>query len=369
MKIIFLVSSFGSGGAERVASTLCNTWASRGDEVTLVQTYSGVCEPFYQLNREVQSLNLNRLVGEAASNSKQYLARLKALRYLIRQKKPDVVISFLPNVNIASLIATSFTGVPCIICERSDPSMPPLEKSWRIACQLLYRFADVVCVQTDSASGSIRKIYPGLKRTIVIPNPLPSELLQWKANVQQRLSRRSLISIGRLSTEKRVEKIIDVFAELAPKYPIWDLHIYGDGPLRAELLNHINKLALQDRVLLWGSTREPWKVMAHADAFVMASLYEGFPNAMLEAMGVGLACVATDCPSGPRELSRDGVDALLVGVNDQRGLRDALSRLMSNEELRLNLGQRARSSVEERYSIENVLAQWDKVFTALRNVG
>lgn len=109
--------------------------------------------------------------------------------------------------------------------------------------------------------------------------------------------------------------------------------------------------------------------MAQADAFVMASLYEGFPNAMLEAMGVGLACVATDCPSGPRELSRDGVDALLVGVEDQKGLSDALSRLMSNEELRLNLGQRARSSVKERYSIENVLTQWDKVFTTLRNEG
>jgi GalNAc-alpha-(1->4)-GalNAc-alpha-(1->3)-diNAcBac-PP-undecaprenol alpha-1,4-N-acetyl-D-galactosaminyltransferase len=365
MKILFLTSSLGSGGAERVASTLANAWAARGDQVTLLPTFSGGGKPFYRFNESVELLHLTHLSSIAPRSGKQYLRRLMALRRLVNERKPDVVVSFLPNVNIAALLATAFAGVPCVVCERSDPTQQQLELKWRLACKLLYRLADSVVVQTESVAQSIGMLYGGLRKVAVIPNPIPVELMRWQAGANAMAQRRVLLSMGRLVEVKQVHHIISAFSCLHEGYPEWDLHIYGDGPLAKQLLRQIERAGLTERVFLKGNTSEPWAVMAQADAFVMASAYEGFPNALLEAMAVGLPCVATDCRSGPRELSRDGTDALLVKPNDKIDLRNAMHRLISGAALRGHLGAKARQSVQARYSLPSVLAAWDELFSAI----
>jgi len=327
-----------------------------------VPTFSGGGKPFYALHDGVELIYLAQKVGTA--RGKMYLSRLRALRQLIRERSPDVVVSFLPNVNIAALAATAFSCVPCIVCERSDPAALPIGWVWRMACGLLYRYADLVSVQTPAVAASIHHVYGGLKKVVAVPNPLPTDLLRWQTTGASN-ARKTLLSLGRLSDEKQVDLIIDTFAKLAPQYPEWNLHVYGDGPRRAALQFQIENLGLQNRAYLLGVTTEPWRVMADANAFVMASRYEGFPNALLEAMGIGLPCVATDCPSGPREISRDGRDALLVGVDDRAGLCDALARLMSDASLRKALGQQARASVVERYALAAVLKSWDELFTSV----
>jgi glycosyltransferase involved in cell wall biosynthesis len=367
LKILFLISSLSSGGAERVAATLCNAWAQRGDEVTLVPTFSGGGKPFYQLHPDIDLIYLSERVGVVQGGGKRYGARLRALRHMVKEKKPDVVVSFLPNVNIAALAATAFTGVPCIVCERSDPSIQPVGWVWKMACQWFYRHADWVTVQTEAVQASIHHVYGGLERVAVVPNPLPMDVLGWQANhlEQENTGRKTLLSLGRLSEEKQVSSIIQVFAQLAPKFPDWDLAIYGEGPQRAKLEAQIVRLGLAQRVFLRGRTHAPWRVMSEADAFVMASRFEGFPNALLEAMGVGLPCVSTDCPSGPCEMSRGGIDALLVGVHDRDALRSALAQLMGDAALRHNLGRHARASVIDRYALEAVLKVWDGLFAAV----
>jgi GalNAc-alpha-(1->4)-GalNAc-alpha-(1->3)-diNAcBac-PP-undecaprenol alpha-1,4-N-acetyl-D-galactosaminyltransferase len=364
MKIVLLLSSLGSGGAERVACTLCNSWVTHANSVTIVSTFSGVSKIFYTFSDGVQVVSLNDTLNNYSVSGKRYLKRLFGLRKLIRDQQPDVVISFLPNVNIAALLATAFSGHPCIICERSDPSAQPIGWFWRLACQVLYRFSDAVCVQTQAVSISIRNVYSGLKRVAVVSNPLPPDLHKWEAN-QPKSGRKSMLSLGRLAPEKRVDLIIDSFANLVNKHLDWDLHIYGEGPLAESLSLQIANLSLQERIFLHCATDQPWKTMADSDAFVMASRYEGFPNALLEAMGIGLACVSTDCPSGPREISRNGKDALLVEVDDRVGLELALNRLMSDDVLRRTLGMQARESVSERYSLSNVLKSWDEIFASL----
>lgn len=360
MKIIFLASSLGAGGAERVATTMCNAWSDRGDDVTLISTFSGGGLPFYRLADAVELLSLADFAPGAKKNLGGYLARGRVLRRLVEQRRPDVVISFLPNVNVAAIFALRTLSVPMIICERSDPACYPAPFPLRAACRLAYRFADLLMVQTESVAAAATRHYPGVKRVAAVPNPLPPGLVNHVRRGHP--GRRILLSLGRLSAEKQLEKLISAFAVQAGRFSEWDLHIYGDGPLKAALQKQIIVYGLLDRVMLKGMTTTPWEAMASADAFALTSQFEGFPNAMLEAMGVGLPCIAFDCRSGPRELSANGSDAILVPMNDEPALCAALTKVMGNETFRLSLGAQARESVISRFGLPSVLDRWDRLF-------
>ncbi len=361
MRIILMTSSLGAGGAERVASTLCNEWVKEGHEVTLVATFSGGGSAFYPLLPSVNVIFLADLVPARKKSLGSYWRRLLVLRKIISSGAADVVISFLPNVNVAAILATAFTKIPVVISERRDPVSQPASRFWEFACANLYKFSDAVVVQTEGVLRSIGSLYPSLKRVICIPNPLPRTLEQFR-HKDSAASRRVLLSIGRLVPAKQIEHSIRAFGLLANIHENWDLHIYGDGPAHAKLDSLICELSLQERVLLMGETTTPWDVMAKADAFVMTSQHEGFPNALLEAMGIGLPCAVYDCLSGPREITRDGLDALLVPLNDQGALTQAIRRIMSDDALRKELGDRARTSVFLRYELKVVLNQWTTVF-------
>ena len=179
MKIIFLVSSLGAGGAERVASTLCNEWVKQGHEVTLVATFSGGGAAFYPVSALVNVIFLADLVPTRRKSLSSYWQRLSALRKIISSNSADVVVSFLPNVNIAAILATAFTKIPVVISERRDPVSHPASGLWELACTTFYRFADVVVVQTDSVRHSIGASYPSLKQVVCIPNPLPQRIEQF----------------------------------------------------------------------------------------------------------------------------------------------------------------------------------------------
>lgn len=367
MRIIFLISSMGPGGAERVAATLCNAWAERGDNVTLVATFSGGGKAFYEISPSVEFMYLADMVGIKKKNVFNYVQRILALRRLISDRRPDVIVSFLANVNVTAVFSSAFLRIPLIVCERSDPSICPYPRLLTLLCKISYRFADVLAVQTESVAAKIVNVYPGLGMVRVIPNPLPEAIKT--ICLQSSPARKILLSLGRLSQEKQIDKLLKAFSEVAPFFVDWDLHIYGDGPLKTRLDEQIKDAKLNTRVKLKGSTELPWKVMARADAFVMVSAYEGFPNALLEAMGVGLPCIVFDCPSGPREITRDGKDAILIPLSDHERLVSALFKLMGDAGLRDALGAQARTSVHNRFCLSKVIQKWDLLFKEVGAVG
>jgi glycosyltransferase involved in cell wall biosynthesis len=160
--------------------------------------------------------------------------------------------------------------------------------------------------------------------------------------------------------------LIETFAKLADDFSDWDLWIWGEGSERSMLTDRIAELNLADRIFLPGRTRDAWDEMAAADAFVLSSRFEGMPMALMESMALGVPAVAFDCPSGPRELMRDGQDGLLIPPGDVAALAAALRRLLSDGALREELGSKGVCSIRERYSIAVILEVWDRLFAQLR---
>src|SRR5690606_11284087 len=192
-----------------------------------------------------------------------------------------------------------------------------------------YPWAAKVLMQSQDGVQALKQMALGVERLDVIPNPLPPGIDDCHAKAQDNphgLSvavdragfndRKQLMAMGRMVPFKRFDALIRAFAALAQDYPEWDLTIWGEGPLRGELERQVQEAGLADRVALPGRTSQPWQELGKADMFALTSRVEGFPNVLLEAMALGRACVTVHCPSGPREMSRDGQDAVLVPLDD-----------------------------------------------------
>lgn len=371
MKIMLLVSSMHAGGAERVAATLVNAWTDRGDTVTLVPTYSSKGTCFYPLSDAVNLVWLADRAGTRKGGPIAALARLRTLRKLIIEQQPDVVVSFLTNVNVAAILSMKMwpaVNIPLIVCERTNPVVDTSTSAiWRRARQWLYPRADMVTVQADDTVAPFARQVPGIKQLKVIPNPLPPELLNATlVDTQAVTPRKQLLAMGRLVPAKQFDVLIDAFSDLANDLPDWDLCIWGEGPDRASLEARVVAANLTDRVRLPGRTEAPWQKLSEAQAFVLSSAVEGFPNVLLESMALGLPCVAVDCPSGPREMTRDGQDAILVPAGDKAALTEGLRSVLSDAPLRQRLGARAAQSVRDRYALPAVLAKWDQLFASVQ---
>ena len=365
MRILLLTSSMSAGGAERVASTLANAWASRGYQVVLMPTFSGRLECYYDLFSDVRLVYLADLVSTRTRSAVNQFSRLCALRQFIASEQPTVIVSFLPNVNVAAAIASFGLAIPIVVCERTDPFVCPSPWKLRVACRFAYPLADALMVQTQAVASKYMLVGRALRRIRVIPNPVPPQFVEL-VPLGGTPGERQLLAVGRLSIEKQFDVLIRVFARLASRHSGWSLKIIGEGPLRADLRQQIAALRLHSRVELSGRVADIADEFAHADAFVLTSSFEGFPNALLEAMAAGLPCVTFDCPSGPREITEDGQVALLVALNDEVALELALERLMADDELRKALGTEARASVLRRFALKEILEKWDSLF---REVG
>jgi glycosyltransferase involved in cell wall biosynthesis len=288
------------------------------------------------------------------------------LRRLAVVKDPGVIVSMLTNVNVAAILATRGLEVPVCVCERVHPlADQELNRLWRGLRRLTYRAADVVVAQTMEAAEALQRCAKAARVTVV-PNPLPTELATRRLPNRRVGPRGKLMGMGRLEWQKGFDRLVAVFARLAPEFPTWDLWIFGEGSERGRLEAEIRRLNLRSRVFLPGWTRDPWNELQNADLFVLPSRWEGFPNALLEAMALGVACVTYDCPAGPREVTREGQDGVLVPAGDEQALERALRNLMSDELRRRELGARAAGSVRERYALSRILRLWDEVF---RSVG
>jgi GalNAc-alpha-(1->4)-GalNAc-alpha-(1->3)-diNAcBac-PP-undecaprenol alpha-1,4-N-acetyl-D-galactosaminyltransferase len=243
------------------------------------------------------------------------------------------------------------------VSERTNPTASPLGKGWMALRNWLYPLANAVVVQTERAATA----FPHQPRVKVIPNPVVA-YSQAEDSCSLHLPEHYIVAMGRFTEEKRFDLLIRTFASLHVLYPEWHLVILGDGPLRPQLTQLAHELGVTDRILLPGRVNNPYRILSAADIFVLSSRFEGFPNALCEAMACGLAVIATDCPSGPREIIRDGVDGILVPGEDVDALAKAMARLMADENERQRLAARA-PEVVDRFGLEKVMGMWEAVLS------
>lgn len=367
-RVLFLVSSMQSGGAERVAALLCNYWAKQGYEVMLVPTFSGRGDCVFALDKKVR---LQYLADRAPRGGKSLMSqfhRFRALRQLIREYRPHAVLSFLSNVNVAAILTTLGMGIPVVVSERSFPPSMPVGRFWARMRIWTYPNATCVVMQTDKGKAWLDRAIPKAKGTVianpcVFPLPVSEPRLVPERFIAS--DRKVLLAVGRLSPEKGFDRLIDAFGSLADRFSGWDLVILGEGPERDRLEQKITDQGLLGRVHLPGHAGNASEWYGRARLYVLSSHFEGFPNTLMEALAHGVPAVSIDCDTGPAELVEHRVNGLLVPPDaGTPGLATALSELMGDDALRNAMAGRA-VEVRERFSMERIAEKWARALRLL----
>lgn len=355
MKILFVLSGLGSGGAERVVSLLSGEMIRRGYEISIVSFDKPDDPVYHSFHPQIEIVRLaipaggrSFLRGLGAS-----CRRIVALRRLFKRGRPDVVISFLTKINVLSVAASTGLNISVIISERNNPAVQRAHPFWANAWKIAASHASAIVLQTHA----IKALYPAniQSRAVVIPNPVvPPDI--------DRQPHHGLVltAVGRLEWQKGFDMLIKAFAAIAPDNPKWKLTIWGEGQERSRLQLLVDQSGQAARIELAGNSQSQAGWIRNADIFVLSSRYEGFPNVLLEAMSAGLPVLSFRCDFGPNEIIQDGVDGILVEPESTKHLSEALTKLMQNEELRMRLGVAARKNTA-RYDVAPIVSKWEEL--------
>lgn len=361
MHVAFLIHDLTAGGAERVLSALANNCVSAGHRVSIFTFANGRNKPFYPLHPAIHLYPL-----DVQNRSRSWFVRLIAivkrlvkLREETQRIKPDVFVSFIDLSNISAILALMGTGIPVIISERIDPNYHQIPFIFQCLRGLTYPLCTKLVMQTRGGASYFTR--PRIqKKIVVIPNPVDRPP-QYKDKTQQQSQK--IITIGRLEHQKNHVFLIRAFARLVGRFPHMHLTIYGEGPLRPTLENLVKELHLQDHVSLPGLEKDIYGALTARDIFVFPSLYEGFPNALCEAMSVGLPVIASNC-SGNRDVVRDGIDGYLFPTDDGDALIDRMERLMAAPSTQASMGERARE-ICDRFHPDRIFGMWNDLIKAV----
>lgn len=329
-KIMFIVTSLSSkGGAERVMVSLAN-WIVKNDI-----GYEPIFLIFDRKKSAYQIDNGVRVIRPTSDYSKNRITalwqRIRFCKKMVRAEKPNYIVSFFAKTTFYAKLASKGNSI-IIGSERANPNTK--SKLEKIMDVLAFKMCDGFIFQTSG----VKKIFKDAKnKSTVIPNPINEKTL----SVDDLAKERRIIAVGRLTGQKGFDVLIDAFKKVSEKNPDYELTIFGEGEDREKLLKQIHDLGLDKRAKLMGRSDSIADEMSKSKIFVLSSRYEGMPNVLIEAMASGVACVSTDCDYGPSDLIENGVNGILVDVDNVDQMADAINELISDDEKRKILEKNA----------------------------
>ncbi len=347
--LFFSIATLGRGGAERVILQLARHFAAAGYRAIVVTNF--VAEDEYPLPQGVERIVIENTKA-SKSTLKRNISRISALRRLCKKYRPQAIISFMREPNFRSLCATRGLRVKNIISVRSDPRVEYSGRFNRFIGRHFLPCADGCIFQTEDAKTWFPEKLQ--KKSIVIPNAVAPVFFE-----MPHVGKGNIVTLGRLDRAKNHMLLMAAFAQIAAEFPDCNLEIYGKGPLHEDMQTYIHTHAMEERIRLMGTTGDSAKALSDARLFVLSSNVEGMPNALMEALAVGVPSISTDCPcGGPRSLIRDAENGLLVPVGDVDAMANAMRRILSDPSFSQQLGENAKRDAAEFAP--------DKIFTRMR---
>lgn len=354
---MFIAPSMNFGGAERVMSILANELVEKDYAVSVILTQSP-SQSSYRLNEKVV---LESISERLPKRGMPHFYIMSNLRKIFKTERPDCVICFFNDVCALTALALMGLSIPLIYSERNDPNRTNQRKVEKMYRKIVEHLSSGFVFQTDGA----KQCYKGSiqARSAVILNPMEIERIPIRAEVPLW----DIITVGRLTEQKRQDVLIDAFSEVVKLYPQYRLKIYGDGELKENLENKIEQLGLSGKAFLCGTDANVLSKVAYAEIFVLTSDYEGIPNALIEAMAIGLPCISTDCsPGGARMLIQDGENGWIVPCGDSKMIARRLVDAIENQEASRKIGDAAKK-IRDRVNSQAISFQWTQYIERVIN--
>ena len=311
-----------------------------------------------------------------ASSKGSFVAVVARLASLFRRRRPEAVIAFLYESIMPARLAGRLAGVPVVISSIRNEYFG--RRYREVFIKLTQRLSDATVVNSEIVAESlIRRRVASRKQLVVVPNAVDASRFRPAPQTRDATRRRSSIaaedflwlSMGRLGEQKAYPTLLRAFVQVVEAIPSSKLLVAGRGPMHDELQRLIHRFRLQDSVSLLGYRDDVPELLSAADAFVMASRYEGMPNAMMQAMAAGLPVVGTDVGGIP-ELIRNKVNGYIVPAGDAAALaRDMVRLSTATADERRTMGSNGRTLIEERFSTDRVMDLWLDLIDRCSNHG
>lgn len=285
---------------------------------------------------------------------------IKKIRREIKRINPDIICTFVSDACFMTRISTLGTKRIIVSCDRGDPSWREGSSFsnylWDKGLRWTYKHSNICVFQLPEVRDYFGE--KNLKKTFVIANPFVPTVEPSLINKRKK----TIVSAGRFTNQKGYDVLIDAFSKVYAKYKDYELFIYGDGELKEEYIKQIKTLGLEKVVHLPGFIKNVSEKIKEDGIFVLSSRYEGIPNSMLEALSMGLPCVATDCsPGGAKFLSDGERRAIIVPIDDSDAMAKEICRIIENKEIAESLSNNA-IQVRTEFEPEVILEKWKIVF-------
>jgi glycosyltransferase involved in cell wall biosynthesis len=356
----------GLGGAERVVSKLANRWSSRHN--VAIVTLCGAASDFCIVNPSVQRLSIE-LPHKRWYNFSRFFRMVLRLRNIYYRKNPDYILSFLPRMNILSLFALLFSKKKLIICERNIINDPTLSRRIKFFRKLLYKKAYKITVQHEEIHSELLKTFPVMEagKVVITPNPVEPFTSCPKIELSSLFGNYSpgdkvLLAAGRFTAVKAHKDTIAMFSFLKKKMENVKLIICGNGNEFEECRRLACELGLEDSAAFPGLVENIQNYYSASSLFVTTTHFEGFPNALTEALAAGLPAIAFNAPS-ISVFIKDGHNGFLIDSRNPEDMAEKVCRLLKDEALYKEFSENA-AKISTEYSMDAIEKIWmEKVFT------